>query len=65
LGVGIEYHLNHAGTISDIEKNNTTMVTATMYPSDNLNVLLDLRGIELTAIVTAHLFFPVDRVDRS
>lgn len=35
--IRIDYHLNQTGAVTQVNKNNTAMVAATMYPTADFN----------------------------
>ena len=54
-GVRIDHNLRHAIPISQIQKDDPTVVTAAVYPSAECDFLIDVRFVNPTAIMAAHI----------
>jgi hypothetical protein len=51
-------------TITQIDEDNAAMVAATMVPAAKCNDLIDVAGINLAAIVGAHVSFRLSKSRR-
>ena len=59
LGVGVKNDLHNPVAVAHIQKNNSTVVAAAIYPAANGHVLIDVLATEAPAIMAAHGFFPL------
>ena len=58
--VRVEHTLQHAIAVPQIDKNHTTMITTAIYPTTNNNFLINMRGIDITTIMTTHEYNPLE-----
>src|SRR5229473_4483411 len=57
LGISrIEYHLHQAGTVAQVDKDDTAVVAPVLRPAAQGNRPAGERGTKLPAIMTAHVF---------
>ena len=54
VGVGIDHHLREAFAVAQIDEDHAAVVTATVDPTAQGHGLVDMGGVDLTAVMAAH-----------
>ena len=55
--VGVKHHLHHAFAVAHVEKNDTAMIPAAIYPATQRHRLIDQILIDQAAVVGSHRCF--------
>ena len=56
--IGIVDHLDQAAAVAQVDKDDATVVATAIHPAAEFNGLVDMGGVDFTAIMAAHGVFP-------
>ncbi len=54
--VGVEHDLSDTGTVTQVDKDHTTVITTTVDPAGQLNLFTNQRLVNLSTVVASHSF---------